>query len=108
MSLVLNPVTSKFWELKIFKFRALNIKKKMVILGFPGGLVVKNPSVSVVDMGLMLESGRYPGKGNGNTLQNSYWNNFTDEQPGGLQCGGKESTQLSDLTATTDNKGNFT
>ena len=85
MSLVLNPVTSKFWELKLFKFRALKIKIRMIIWGFPGGLVVKNPSVSVGDMGLIPESGRYPGKGNGNPLQNSCLNNLMDEQPDGLQ-----------------------
>ena len=71
MSLVLNPVTSKCWELKLFKFRSLNIKIRMIIWGFPGVLVVKNPSVSVGDMGLIPESRRYPGKGNGNPLQYS-------------------------------------
>ena len=85
MSLVLNPVTSKCWELKLFKFRSLNIKIRMIIWGFPGVLVVKNPSVSVGDMGLIPESRRYPGKGNGNPLQNSCLNNLLDEQPGGLQ-----------------------
>ena len=57
----------------------------MIIWGFPGGLVVKNPSVSVGDMGLIPESGRYPGKGNGNPLQNSGLNNLMDKQPAGLQ-----------------------
>ena len=69
MSLVLNPVTSKCWELKLFKFRSLNIKIRMIIWGFPGVLVVKNPSVSVGDMGLIPESRRSPGRGNGNPLQ---------------------------------------
>ena len=41
------------------------------MMGFPGGSVVKNPPTNAGDMGLMPESGRSPGEGNGNPLQNS-------------------------------------
>ena len=37
--------------------------------GFPGGSVVKNLPDNAGDVGLILESGRSPGKGNGNPLQ---------------------------------------
>ena len=37
--------------------------------GFLGGSVVKNPSAKAGDMGWIPESGRCPGKGNGNPLQ---------------------------------------
>ena len=41
------------------------------MLGFPGGSVVKNPPTKAGDMGLIPESGRSPGDGNGNPLQYS-------------------------------------
>ena len=39
--------------------------------GFPGGAVVKNPPANAGDIGLMPESGRSPGEGNGKPLQYS-------------------------------------
>ena len=50
------------------------------------------------DMGTILESGRFPGGGNGNPLQYSWQDNPRDR--GGLQAKGhqvtKSQTQLSD------------
>ena len=40
-------------------------------LGFSGGSVVKNPSASAGDSGLILGSERFPGEENGNLLQYS-------------------------------------
>ena len=40
-------------------------------MGFPGGSVVKNPRVDAGDQGSIPGSGRSPGGGNGNPLQNS-------------------------------------
>ena len=40
-------------------------------MGFSGGSVVKNLPTNAGDAGLIPESGRYPGEGNGNPLQNS-------------------------------------
>ena len=40
-------------------------------MGFPGGLVVKNPPVGAGDSDLIPGSGRSPGEGNGNRLQYS-------------------------------------
>ena len=37
-------------------------------MGFPGGSVVKNPTAIAGDAGLIPESGRSAGEGNGNTL----------------------------------------
>ena len=42
-----------------------------MLLGFPGGSVVKNSPANAGDKGLIPESGRSPGEGNGNPLQYS-------------------------------------
>ena len=47
-------------------------------MGFPG---VKNPPASAGDMGLIPESGRSPGEGNGNPLQYSCLENSMDRGP---------------------------
>ena len=39
------------------------------VCSFPGGSVVKNPSASAGDMGLIPGLGRSPGEGNGYPLQ---------------------------------------
>ena len=43
----------------------------LLIMGFPGGSMVKNPSANAEDSGSMLGSGRSPGGGNRNPLQYS-------------------------------------
>ena len=48
------------------------------IWGFPGGSVVKHPPANAGDMSLILKLGRSPGEGNGNPLQYSCLENFTD------------------------------
>ena len=57
------------------------------ILGFSGGSVVKNPPASAGDLGLIPELGRFPGEGNGNSLQYSLlaWEAQWTEEPGELQ-----------------------
>ena len=50
-------------------------------MGFPGGLVIKNPPASAGatgDTGSIPGSKRSPGEGNGNPLQYSYLENPTD------------------------------
>ena len=47
-------------------------------LGFPGGSVVKNPPASAGDVGSIPGSGRSPGEGSGNLLQNSCLGNPMD------------------------------
>ena len=47
-------------------------------LGLPGSSVVKNLLTNVGDVGLIPESGRYPGGGNGNPLQYPCLGNPTD------------------------------
>ena len=52
-----------------------------VCMGFPGGSMVKNPpdNTGVAgDTGLIPRLGRSPGRGNGNPLQYSFWENFMD------------------------------
>ena len=39
--------------------------------GFPGSSVVKNPPANAGDLGSICGSGRFPGEGNGNPLQDS-------------------------------------
>ena len=54
-------------------------------MGFPGGLVVKNPPAKAVDpgdVGLILGSGRSPAEGNGNPLQYSCLGNPMDRGAG--------------------------
>ena len=48
--------------------------------GFPGGAVVKNPPANAGDIGLMPESGRSPGEGNGKPLQYSCLGNPMDRE----------------------------
>ena len=47
-------------------------------MGFPGGSVVKNPPANAGDTGLIPGSGRSPGGGNGNLLQDSCLENPMD------------------------------
>ena len=46
--------------------------------GFPGGSTVKNPPANAGDVGLIPGSGRSPGEGDGNPLQNSCLGNPMD------------------------------
>ena len=41
----------------------------ILVMGFPGGSVVKNPPANAEDAGSIPGSGRSPGEGNGNPLQ---------------------------------------
>ena len=49
-------------------------------MGFSGGSVVKNPPANAGDMSFIPGSGRYPGGGNGNTLQYSCLENPMDRE----------------------------
>ena len=59
-----------------------------LILGFPGGSVVKNPPANARDAGLIPGLGRSPGEGNGNPFQYSCLGNPWTKEPGGLQSMG--------------------
>ena len=52
--------------------------KKPRSLGFPGGSVVKNLPANAGDVGSIPGLGRSPGVGNGDQLQYSCLENFTD------------------------------
>ena len=73
-----------------------------VILGFPGGPVVKNLPVNAGDVGSIPGFGRSP-EGNSNPLPYSCLKNSWKEKPGGLQSMGlqKGRTQLSSQTTAT-------
>ena len=47
-------------------------------MGFPGSLAVKNLLANALDVGLIPGSGRSPGEGNGNPLQDSCQGNRMD------------------------------
>jgi len=57
----------------------------MLLTGFPGGSVIKNPPANTGDRGSIPGSGRSPGEGNGNLLQYSCLEIPWTEEPGGLQ-----------------------
>ena len=46
--------------------------------GFPGGSVLKNPPITAGDQGSVPGSGRSPGEGNGNPLQDPCLRNRMD------------------------------
>ena len=52
--------------------------KYEIIMGFPGGSVVKNSPTHAGDVGSIPGSGRVPGEGNGNPLQYSCLRNPID------------------------------
>ena len=61
--------------------------------GFPGDSMVKNlpaKAVDAKDVGLIPGSGKFPGKGNGNPLQDSFLENPVTEEPGRLQSMGSQ------------------
>ena len=78
-------------------------------LGFPGGLVVKNPPASAGDTGLITGSGRSPGGENGNTSQYSCPGNPIDRGPWqatiyGVSRESDTTEQLNNNNATKTNR----
>ena len=75
-------------------------------LGFPGGAMVENLPANEGDAGdvdLILGSGRFPGRGNGNPIQYSCLENSMDKGARWAAVPGvaKSQTQLSDFTFNT-------
>ena len=68
---------SKHNLVSILNFMLIN-SYLVLRMGCPGGLLVKNPSASVGDVGSIPGSGRFPGEGNGNLLQYSCLGNPMD------------------------------
>ena len=54
--------------------------------GFPGGSDSKESACNSGDLGLIPESGKFPGEGNGNPLQEIPWT----EEPSRLQSTGSQ------------------
>ena len=65
-------------------------------MGFPGGLVIKNPPANAGDVGLIPGSGRSPREGNSNSLQYSCLENPMDRGAWRATTGGvaKESEMI--------------
>ena len=55
--------------------------------------MVRNQTAKRGVVGWILESGRPPGKGNGNPLQYACWEIPWTEEPGGLQFMGSQKSQ---------------
>ena len=51
------------------------LRDDMMILGFPGSLVIKNLPANVGGAGSVPGLGRCPGEGNGKPFQDSFWEN---------------------------------
>ena len=70
--------------------------------GFPSGSVVKNPLANAGEAGSNPRSGRSPGEGNGNPLQNFAWRIPWTEETGGLHTdhGVTESDTTEQLTSS--------
>ena len=70
-------------------------------MGFPLSSAGKESACNTGDLGSILESGRSPGKGNGNPLQCSCLENPRDGEPGGLPSMGSHRVghDQSDLAA---------
>ena len=66
----------------VYKKHLLYFYKKHNLgrLGFPGGLDGKKSACNVGELGLIPESGRTPGEGNGNPLQSSSLGNPMDRR----------------------------
>ena len=71
-------------------------------MGFPGGAEVKVSACNVGDLGSIPGSGRSPGEGNGNSLQNSCLENPMDGGAWWVTVHGvtKSQTRLSDFNFT--------
>ena len=54
--------------------------RAILLMGFPGASVVKNPLANMGDAGSVPGSGRSPGKGSGNPLQYSCLENSMDRE----------------------------
>ena len=69
-------------------------RRKLLHMGFPGGLVVKDPPAKPGDTGLIPGLRRCPGGRNGNPLQYSCLESPMDRgEPGGLQSMGSQKSQ---------------
>ena len=66
------------------------------VRGFSGGSGGKESACNAGDPGLIPESGRSPGEGNGNPLQYSYLENSTDRKPGRLPSTGSQELETTE------------
>jgi len=78
-----------------------------VIMGFPGGSMIKNPPANAGNTGSIPGSGGSPGEGNSNPLQYSCLGNPVDRGPRqATVCEiAKSQTQMRDQTTTTSDHG---
>ena len=82
-------------------FRANSLAPFDTSMGFPGGSEVKASACNAGDLGLIPQSGRSPGEGNGNPLQYSCLENPMDRGAWRATVHGvaKSRTRLSDFTS---------
>ena len=68
----------------------------LLLLGFPGGSDGKESACNVGDPSVIPESGRFPGEGNGNSLQYSCLGNRMEKGAWQATVHGTKRTRLSD------------
>ena len=74
----MNDTLHTYLHKQMLTGKFLNCVELPVIMGFPGGSVVKNPPSNAEDVGSIPGSGRSPGEKNGNLLQHFCLGNPTD------------------------------
>ena len=79
-----------FWK---YNLNCLGVKYHT---GFPGGSDGKESACKAGDLGLIPESGRSPGEGNGNPVQYSRLENPRMEEPGQLQSMGHKESDMTE------------
>ena len=86
----------KYTNIKLNKI-FLNLYEVWLHMSFPDGSAVKNPpamqEIWVRHTGSTPGLGRFPGEGNGNLLQYSYWEIPWTEEPGRLQSMGLQELE---------------
>ena len=94
------PITASFFFF-ILILPTILLHRHLDYWGFPGGSDGKEFACNAGDLGSIPGSGRAPGEGNGNPLQDSCLENLTDE--GAWQVHGvvKSQTRLSNFTHLT-------
>ena len=68
----------------------MNSTLLIILKGFPGGSDGKESACKAEDLGLIPESGRSPGEGNGYPLHSLAWEIPWTEEPDGLQSIGSQ------------------
>ena len=84
------------WELRVLTTGPSGKSPTLFFGGFAGGSDSEEFACNARDLGLILESGRSPGGGNGNPLQYSCLETPTDKEPGGYSPWGHKESDMTE------------